>query len=151
MAHIKLREDPGTNIRLLYLNDAAVGPGSPNRREDVLLIQFFLNALWGTSPDKKTVIGSGAAPVIDGVCGNVTNGAIVTFQRWYWEQPPRGGFTDGRVEPLPVGQQLGPLHSLPYTIIGLNANFGLAFSPDRHSRLGKEPKFPAELRRKLFV
>ena len=58
MVHVKLREDdPGPNIRLLYLNDLPVGLGSANRRDDVLLVQFFLNALWGKSPDKKTVIG----------------------------------------------------------------------------------------------
>jgi hypothetical protein len=80
MAHVKLREDPGTHIRELYLVDAAVGRGSANRRDDVLLVQFFLNALWGTSPDKKMVIGgSGAAPAIDGVCGCITIGAIETF------------------------------------------------------------------------
>ena len=150
MVHVKLREeDPGPNIRLLYLNDAPVGRGSANRRDDVLLVQFFLNALWGKSPDKKTVIGnSGKPPAIDGVCGSATIAAIEIFQRWYWQQP---NFTDGRVDSLPPGRQFGPLHDLPYTIIGLNVNFGFAFSVDRHARLSKEPNFPAELRRKLFV
>jgi hypothetical protein len=152
MAHVKLREDPGANIRAVYLVDATVGRGGANRRDDVLLVQFFLNALWGTSPDKKTVIGgTGAAPAIDGICGRITIGAIETFQRWYWEQPVRGGFTDGRVEPLPPGRGFGPLHNLPYTIIGLNVNFGFAFGVDRHARIAREPKFPAELKQKLFV
>lgn len=149
MAHVKLREeDPGQRIRLVYLNDAGVGRGSANRRDDVLLVQFFLNALWGTSPDKKTVIGLGKPPAIDGVCGRVTIGAIETFQQWYWQEP---NFKDGRVDNLPVGRLFGPLRNLPYTIIGLNVNFGFAFGVDRHSRLGKEPNFPAELRPKLFV
>ena len=151
MAHVKLREDPGANIRAVYLVDTAVGRGGANRRDDVLLVQFFLNALWGTSPDKKTVIGTGAAPAIDGICGHITIGAIETFQRWYWEQPVRGGFTDGRVELLPPGRGFGPLHNLPYTIIGLNVNFGFAFSVDRHARIAKEAKFPPELKQKLFV
>ena len=150
MVHVKLREDdPGPNIQLLYLNDASVGRSSANRRDDVLLVQFFLNALWGKSPDKKTVIGdSGTPPAIDGVCGRVTIAAIETFQKWYWQQP---NFTDGRVEHLPPGRQFGPLRNLPYTIIGLNVNFGFAFSPDRHGRLSKEPNFPAEIKPKLFV
>ena len=105
----------------------------------------------GPVTDKKTIIGgSGAAPAIDGVCGQVTIGAIETFQRWYWE-PVRGGFADARVEPLPVGRQFGPLHNLPYTIIGLNVNFGSTFSVDRHARLSKEPNFPLELKSKLLV
>ena len=151
MAHVKLREDPGTNIRVLYLVDGTVGRSGANRRDDVLLVQFFLNAMWGMSPDKKTVVGSGAAPAIDGVSGRITIGAIETFQRWYWQQPARGGFTDGRIEPLPAGRLYGPLHNLPYTIIGLNVNFGFAFSVDRHARLSKEPNFPMELKPKLFV
>jgi hypothetical protein len=82
MAHVKLAKDPGPFIRALYLVDATVGRSSANRRDDVLLVQFFLNALWGKSPDKKTVIGgSGAAPAIDGVCGRITIDAIETFQR----------------------------------------------------------------------
>src|SRR5262245_23515515 len=108
MAHIKLREDPGANIRLLYLIDASVGRGSANRRDDVLLVQFFLNALWGTSPDKTTLIGSGKAPPINGVCASDTIAAIETFQRWYWRQPTKGGFADSIVDPLPVGRVMGP-------------------------------------------
>ena len=152
MAHVKLREDPGTNIRVLYLVDAGVGRGSANRRDDVMLVQFFINALWGKSPDKKTVFGgSGAAPAIDGVCGPITISAIETFQRWYWEHPARGDFVDARVDPLPIGRLYGPLHHVPYTIIGLNVNFAFAFSVDRHALLSKEPNFPLELKPKLFI
>jgi hypothetical protein len=153
MAHVKLREDPGTGIRAVYLVDAAVGRGSLNRRDDVLLVQFFLNALWNKLTDKanKKFGGPGAAPAIDGICGNITIGAIEAFQRWYWEQPARGGFTDGRVEPLPPGQVLGPRHHHVYTIIGLNVNFGFTFGVDRHARIAKEPNFPMELKQKLFV
>jgi len=153
MVHVKLREDPGTNIRVVYLVDTMVGRGGANRRDDVLLVQFFLNALWGKATDDKNQVftGSGQAPAIDGVCGSSTIGAIEAFQKWYWQQPPRGGFSDGRVEPLPVGQLFGPIHKLVYTIIGLNVNFGFAYSVDRHARLSKEPNFPIELKSKLFV
>jgi hypothetical protein len=98
---------------------------------------------------QEDLIGdSGKPPAIDGVCGSVTIAAIETFQKWYWQQP---NFTDGRVDPLPLGRQFGPLHNLLYTIIGLNVNFGFAISVDRHGRLSKEPNFPAELKPKLFV
>jgi hypothetical protein len=152
MAHVKLREDPGTGVRVVYLIDAVVGRGSANRRDDVLLVQFFMNGMWGKLTDKKTVFGaSGAAPAVDGVCGRVTIGAIETFQKWYWEEPARSSFADGRVDPLPLGRQVGPLHQLPYTIMGLNVNFGFTFGVDRHARLSKEPNFPLELKPKLFV
>ncbi|HEY6982149.1 hypothetical protein [Reyranella sp.] len=152
MALVKLREDPGTTIRVIYLVDGTVGRGGANRRDDVLLVQFFLNALWGKLNDGKTVFGGpGAAPAIDGVCGRITTGVIEAFQKWYWVQPARGAFIDGRVDPLPPGLKFGPVHKLPYTIIGLNAGFGLTFSVDRHARLSKEPGFPMELKSKLFV
>jgi hypothetical protein len=152
MVDVKLREDPGTDIRVVYLIDMAVGRSSANRRDDVLLVQFFLNAMWGKLTDKKTVFGaSGAAPAIDGVCGPITIGAIEAFQRWYWEEPARGGFIDGRVDPVPLGQHVGPLHHRVYTILGLNVNFGFTFGVDRHARLSKEPNFPLELKPRLFV
>ena len=89
MVHVKLREDdPGPNIRPLYLNDASVGRAGTNRRDDVLLVQFFLNALWGKSPDKKTVIGdSDQLPAIDGVCGRITIAAIETFPKCTGSSP----------------------------------------------------------------
>src|SRR5262249_16617921 len=138
-------------IRMLFLNDAAVGAGCPNRRDDVLLVQFFLWVLWGEKPDKITVIGSGPEPPVNGVCGTETIRAIEAFQKWYWNLPPRTGFTDGRGDFLPVGRTLGLLRNLPYTIIGLNVNFGAVYGVDRHARIGKESSFPAELKRKLFV
>jgi hypothetical protein len=148
MAHIKLRLDPGTEIRLLYLNDAAVGRGSPNRRDDVLLVQFFLNALWGTSPDKTTVIGSGAVPAIDGVCGTSSVPSRLCRDGTGAAAARRPSPTTCRsASSRPVR---GPLHKFPYTIIGLSVDFGGAFGVDRHFRLGKEPNFPAELKRKLF-
>ncbi|HKV15253.1 MAG TPA: hypothetical protein VJQ81_09415 [Reyranella sp.] len=153
MVHVKLRDDPGANIRVVYLVDAAVGRAGSNRRDDVLLVQFFLNAMWNKLIDKakKKFGGPGVAPPIDGICGGITIGAIEAFQRWYWEQPAHGGFTDGRVEPLPPGQVFGPRHHQVYTIIGLNVNFGFTFGVDRHARIAKEPNFPQELRQKLFV
>jgi hypothetical protein len=152
MAHVKLLERPAKLVRLTYLVDAVVGRGGVNRRDDVLLVQFFLNTLWGTKPDKQTVFGgNGPAPRIDGDCGPETINAITVFQRWYWQTPDPGGFADGRVEPLPPGRMFGPLRNMPYTIIGLNANYGSEFGPDRHAMLIKEPNFPNDLKPKLFV
>lgn len=152
MAHVKLLENATSLVRHVYLVDAAVGRGSPNRRDDVLLVQFFLHALWGTKPDKdKPIGGGGPAPAIDGICGARTIEAIQIFQRWYWRQPATGGFTDGKVEPLPFGRSVGPRRQNPYTIIGLNVNYGAEYGIDRHAVLSRQPNFPAELKPKFFV
>jgi len=152
MAHVKLLENPTQFVRAAYLVDSAVGRNCPNRRDDVLLVQFFLNTLWGVAADNNQTFGGiGPKPHIDGVCGSETIGAIELFQRWYWQEPPRGGFADSRVEPPPPGQLFGPRLGNPYTIIGLNANFGIKFGIDRHSRICKEPNFPAELKLKFFA
>lgn len=150
MAHVKLLETSGNLIRVIYLVDATVGRGGANRREDVLLVQFFLNALWGTKPDKASAFGdTGTKPRIDGDCGKITIDAITLFQRWYWRTP--GGFADGRVEPVPPGRSFGPLRNHAYTMIGLNVNYGGEFGADRHALLSKEPNFPKELRSNFFV
>lgn len=152
MALVKIRENAtGGSPRVLYLVDASVGRGSPNRRDDVFLVQFLINAMWNKLTDKVTTFGGpGSGPDVDGVCGTQTIGAIEAFQKWYWQTKP-GGFIDGRIDPMPPGQPFGPVHHNPYAIIGLNANFAIMAGPDRHFALAKEPGFPSELRQKLFV
>jgi hypothetical protein len=152
VAHVKLLETPSKLIRVIYLVDAAVGRSAANRRDDVLLVQFFLNTLWGTKPDKATMFGgTGPAPPIDGDCGRITIDAIMLFQRWYWQTPAQNSFADGRVEPVPPGQSFGPIRHHVYSMIGLNVNYGGEFGADRHALLCKEPKFPLELKPKLFA
>ena len=73
---------------------AAVGPGAPNRPDDVRTIQELINKVpvseGGLPPDRKLVV--------DGLCGPKTKDAISKFQlkQFGW------GGTDGRVDP---GQQ----------------------------------------------
>lgn len=153
MAHVKLLRNPRP-ARVLYLVDATVGRGGTNRRDDVFLVQFFLNALWGKLADKDagTFGGTGPAPAIDGVCGPATIRAIELYQKWLWLEPTRGSVADGLVEPVPpqaVNFQTARGHR--YTIAGLNINFGLTFGWDRHSVLSNEPNFPVELMQKLFI
>lgn len=64
----------------------AVGKGGKNRFEDVLTIQYLLNCV----PTARG--GPGKELVLDGLCGNLTNAAIATFQR------AALGFADGRVD-----------------------------------------------------
>lgn len=157
MAHVKVVGHEGAAIRVIYLVDHAVGRGCPNRAEDVYLVQFFLNALWGKVPKYGSMtyghVGA-PAPPIDGICGHATVQAIERFQAWYWyQEPSRKNFIDGKVEVLPIGGSgFLPHHDKQlYTIIGLNVSFGLTFGTDRHLLLAKNPNFPSALSGRLFV
>lgn len=35
-----------TFLKMIYTTDQAVGTGCPNKRDDVLLVQFFLSNIW---------------------------------------------------------------------------------------------------------
>src|SRR5215468_8518094 len=154
MAHVKLLADSNQFVRVAYFVDAAVGHGCQNRKDDVYLVQFFLNALWGFKV-RTDMFGATnqAAPAVDGICGTETIEAIRRFEQFYWppfRQSPLD-FIDGRVDAVPPGQKFGPIHGNPYVMIGLNVNFGARFGIDRHALIWKEPKFPTALKEKLFV
>jgi Putative peptidoglycan binding domain len=148
MAHVKLLSNPAL-LRVFYGVDAPVGRGCPNRGDDVYLVQFFLNAMWGkkdlTSSD---IIGPPGtpAPAVDGICGPKTVDAIRHFQEFY-----AASVVDGRVDPMPPGQRSGPLHHKFYTVIGLNTNFATFFGTDRHALICNEPNFPIVLKQKMFM
>jgi len=148
MAHVKLASKPAL-IRVFYGVDAPVGRGCSNRPDDVYLVQFFINAMWGKKdPASSDVVGPTGvpAPTVDGICGPKTVDAIRSFQQFY-----TASVIDGRVDPMPPGQTSGPLHHKWYTIIGLNTNFSAIFGIDRHSLICNEPNFPIILKQKLFI
>ena len=151
MAHIKLFSTETPILRVVFGVDAAVGPGRPNRRDDVLLVQFMLRAMAGKEYDlgKGNFIGVPGKPPIaaDGVCGANTVAAIKRFQSLY----QKGKIDDGVVDPNPPGQQYGPRHGAPYTIIGLNTNYAGYFGKDKHAQMGAEPDYPPELKAKFYV
>ncbi len=65
---------------------ASVGKGGRNRAEDVLVVQYLLNCVSSKQggPTKELVL--------DGLCGSLTESAIVRFQS------KSAGFADGRVD-----------------------------------------------------
>lgn len=149
MAYVKVMSRANQFVRVFYGVDGIVGRHGANRTDDVYLVQFFLNALWGETVEGR-IVGSGNAPAIDGVCGKRTIEAIEGFQD-YFLRGQSSFVIDGRIEPLPSNTLFGPRHGNPYTIIGLNANYGIAFGIDRHTTLPSEAKFPASLRSKLML
>ena len=151
MAYIQLFAPETSLIRVFFGVDAAVGPGQPNRREDVLLVQYSLRAMAGKEYDlgKGNFIGvPGKPPIaVDGVCGINTIAAIKRFQSLYHE----GKVKDGVVDPNPPGQTHGRRHGSTYTIIGLNTNHAGFFNKHRHAQMGVQPDYPAELKAKFYV
>jgi len=69
----------------IYNIDASVGPSSPNRRDDVLLVQYFLKSINDqrslfTPPFTALPLAAQEVLKVDGIAGPVTFRAIRHFQ-----------------------------------------------------------------------
>ena len=82
MAHVLLTKDPqATHV---YNVDAAVGPGCPNRTDDVLLVQYFLKACFDNPQAFTPPFGPpppGPPLTVDGMAGQITFRWIDHFQK----------------------------------------------------------------------
>src|SRR5436305_99800 len=93
---------PGTGQRFFYNVDAAVGPGCPNQRNDVLLVQYFIvtvsnNPKSFSPPFPPLPFSPKEFLKVDGIPGPLTFRAIKHFQE---VGRARGNniATDGRVD-----------------------------------------------------
>lgn len=86
MPRLKVLSRETSTIQIIYLIDQAVGRGCPNRRGDVLLVQFFIRLLQD-QPQKfdgeqyNFIPGSGRQLNIDGICGEETIRHIAHFKQ----------------------------------------------------------------------
>src|SRR4029453_15575223 len=78
---------------------ADVGPGCPNRRDDVLVVQSLLNVAYARIRVPSRTIA------VDGIVGPETNAALLHFQRTHF------GRGDGRVDA--AGRTLARLNAAP--------------------------------------
>jgi hypothetical protein len=147
MARIYLMDIPQQPV-ILSVEDA-VGPDAPNRRVDVLLVQFFLHVTaqtneqsWGWLIDRAV-----ARPAIDGVYGPVTQGWIDRFQN---HTKRLRIVADGRVDAIKNGVSSTPDRG-PLTIYLLNVAYYGSFGPDAISRIGHHPLMPWELARTFVM
>ena len=64
----------------MFLVEMGVGPGRANNRDDVALVQYFIN-LWFAHPENAGSRGVAGAPLkVDGLIGPKTKGRIKAFQ-----------------------------------------------------------------------
>jgi hypothetical protein len=128
-----------------YNLNMAVGPGCPNRQDDVMLVQFLLKQFYA-APDRQ-----GTAPVgemkVDGMWGPTTARWILAFQL-RMKHHHGAIFADGRVDP--ARSFVSSISHTVYTIIWLNgqwrADLGLIHQGARYSNLEQETDAPAALR-----
>ena len=135
-------------IKVLYSVDQAVGPGCPNERRDVELVQFFLNAVSKPGGGLPGIQPAGETPLnVDGIFGPKTAAYIKNYQAAGAGQ----AYVDGKVSPIQGGSVVGAIHEKTLTIAHLNAGYAKRFGTERHLRLDLEPGFPSHLRSGLFV
>lgn len=99
------RFDSGFTLPFVNV-EHAVGRGAPNRRDDVKLVQYLLNAI-------------GYRLVPDGFCGPKTQRAIQEFQEKMRASGTRT-VPDGRVDRARGEQAFGAISNTVYAIVELN-------------------------------
>ena len=135
---------------MLYDVDAAVGRAGANRRDDVLLIQFFLRIAMEDSPDSPGYRPPGEDPIaIDGAYGRQTQAYIDFFQKEAKKRnPDQLPLTDGKIDPLHTNFRAGLEHQW-HDIHALNRLYQKRRGPV-HENIAKDPLFPPELVRSFY-
>jgi hypothetical protein len=128
---------------LYYTVHAAVGPGAPNRRDDVLLVQYLLRECFKSKKFTAAPFPGGVVGV-DGVAGQQTFAAIRHFQS-VGKSQGQNMVQDGRVDPPATDTTVSSISQTVYTILNLNSVFR-GYRPQDWSRLSQAPDCPAELR-----
>ena len=129
-----------------YNVNTAVGPGCPNKRSDVMLVQFFLHQIY--AHPRKVNKPAGPKIQINGECDAVTTAWIKHFQDDMKGQgaPIRA---DGRIDQAKGNQgSFSSLSHTGYTITFLNHNYCSRYRRD-HDYLEKHPLIPGELKAEL--
>ena len=94
--------DGPSGVDRYYTVENSVGAGGLNRKDDAMLIQFFLDRIYKHPfSDYKPPVGTGPMKV-DGQCGPITRRYITDFQQTVQSRDLPGGdvVVDGRVDPV---------------------------------------------------
>jgi hypothetical protein len=140
MAYIETTTDP--RLPYFYNLSRAVGNGCHNWEEDTMVVQFFLQRMYGTGK-------LGPAPKgtmkVDGIFGPITRNWILKFQLDAANGPNVNIYADGIVNTAPDGRLDSIYSKTRYTIIYLNAGVRKN-EPFLYNNLGTHPEVPAKLR-----
>jgi hypothetical protein len=133
---------------ILSIEDS-VGRDATNKREDVLLVQFFI---YVTAQNNKTSWGwlidrAVPRPWIDGVYGPRTQDWIDRFQD---SLKHKLVIVDGRIDPILKGVSATRIGG-PYMMYLLNVSYYNAFGPDSIGRITNHPLFPREVARTFVM
>ena len=135
-------------VKVIYSVDQTVGPGCPNEKRDVLLVQFFLRAaskpgggLPGIQPPGATAL------TVDGIFGPKT----AAYIKHYQTAGGSAAYVDGKVSPIQGGSTVGAIHEKTLTIVHLNGGYAKRFGTERHARIDQDSDFPLALRSALFL
>ena len=128
---------------LVYNIDAAVGKGAPNRRDDVLLVQYLLKNA-STLGFPQVFNWSLLNYPLNGVWDRNWQGLL---QAYIDADSGIGNkmVSDGRIDAVPDGRVSGPIHHRQYVIVVLNLKYSIVRSDDYPSMAGVAD-CPAELR-----
>ena len=127
---------------------AAVGPGCPNKRTDVMLVQFFLHQIYA-HPTKARKRPAGPDIQINGQFDATTAIWVRHFQDDLKGQG-KPVLADGRVDRA-RGEHFSnsSISKTLYTISFLNTGHCIRFRQD-HDHLERHPLIPGELKAELF-
>lgn len=151
MPRVYIVKSADPKIKVAYTVDQAVGPGCPNRREDVLLVQHLLRIAWNDVPNSKGFRPPGETQPLkaDGIFGPTTARFIKFFQEEAVRRKANCA-TDGRVDPVVTGKPAGSITGTFYTILAMNSarnNRQLANQDD----IALDSTFPGDLRKHFYI
>ena len=170
MARVMLMPKGMAEYGHVYVTDDEVGAGRVNRRDDVLLVQFFLAALssdllqsgnrFFNYTNRRGVDFNYTVPnhrplQVDGTCGNETVAYIKHFQAEASKEPGiKREFVmvgDGVVTPIRKGQPWGARSGQVLSIVKLNSEYAGMFGKSRLADITADPLFPAELQSSFYM
>lgn len=145
MPYVKVLSTP--KIPFVYTVHKAVGPNCPNQRADVLLVQYLLRVIYANGAVlEQPPLPSGRRILVDGLCGPITNEAILHFQQTL-KAKSHPIAADGRVDRAFPGTKTPS--GLQWTVIFMN--FALKHAaPALHKDLPGAADCPPELRAELL-
>lgn len=154
MARVYLIDD-NPRSHLFYSVERPVGVGSPNQRDDVLLVQFLLRVRAECGEGSAEYVPPGEQPLaMDGMCGPQTIKYIKQYQKIASQKNPAIPLVqDGVVSPVAAGTGgiSGPVTGRMLCIAGLNSHYGKIRGKPATLDITKDPLFPLALRPYLKV